>query len=166
MIEITKCDNFCSVLTKLNLYRILKKHGDVDPAFQFILNVNARGSRNINDALLKAINLAIQVKEIKEIDEDTQQMIVFLTDGPPTVGETFGPKIRENVKRANQKIKIPIYGLAFGDSADFDVIKGISADNNGIAERIYESGSSFEQLEDFINRISGMDFKKICCLLF
>ena len=32
---------------------------------------------------------------------------------------------------------------------DFDLVKGLSDENNGFAERIYESGNSFEQLEDF-----------------
>ena len=82
-------------------------------------------------------------------------MIVFLTDGQPSSGEIHGPKIKENVRRANAETRIPIYGLALGDDADFDLIKDISNENYGFAERIYESGNSFEQLENFYNRISG-----------
>merc|ERR1712088_64885 len=114
-----------------------------------------------NDALIEALNIAKQVKENEEIDTKTQQMIVFLTDGQPSAGETYGPKIKENVKKANEKTKIPIFGLALGDGADFDLIKDISDESNGFAERIYGSGNSFEQLEDFYNKISDPKLKDV-----
>merc|ERR1719400_1199580 len=124
-------------------------------------NLQVRGSTNINDALIEALNIAKQVKENGEIDTKTQQMIVFLTDGQPSAGETYGPRIKENVKKANAETNIPIYGLALGDGADFDLIKDISDESNGFAERIYESGNSFEQLEDFYNKISDPKLKDV-----
>merc|ERR1711988_67474 len=142
-------------------YSIPKNNGNVDPAYDFVLDLNVRGSTNINDALIEAINIAKQVKDRQEIDEKTQQMIVFLTDGQPSAGETFSPKIKENVKKANAETQIPIYGLALGDGADFDLIKDISDQSNGFAERIYESGNSFEQLEDFYNKISDPKLKDV-----
>lgn len=139
-----------------SLHSIPKNNGDVGPAFDFVLGLQAYGSTNINDALLEAFKIAKEVKQQEEIDINTQQMIVFLTDGTPTVGEKQASKIKENVKKANTDTNIPIYGLALGDEADFNLIRDISNESNGFAERIYESGNSFEQLEDFYNKISGM----------
>ena len=136
-------------------YNIQKSNGDVGPAYDFLLDMVVRGSTNINDAILEAVNIAKEVKYREEINKNTQQMIVFLTDGQPSDGETYGPKIKENVREANAETRIPIYGLALGDDADFDLIKDISNKNYGFAERIYESGNSFEQLENFYNKISG-----------
>ena len=65
-------------------YSILKKNGDVSEAYDFILKLKAGGSTNINEALIRAINLANDVKRNEEIGSETQQMIVFLTDGEPT----------------------------------------------------------------------------------
>ena len=56
---------------------------------------------------------------------------------------------------------IPIYGLAFGDGADFDLIKDISSKSHGFAKRIYESGRSFEQLENFYNEISDPKLQNV-----
>lgn len=84
-----------------------------------------------------------------------------MTDGQPSAGETYGPKIKENVKIANAKTNIPIYGLALGDGADFELIKDISDESNGFTERIYESGNSFEQLEDFYNKISDPKLRDV-----
>jgi len=142
-------------------YNIQKNNGDVGPAYDFVLDLNVRGSTNINDALLEAIKIAKQVKQREEIDIKTQQMIVFLTDGQPSAGETHGPKIKENVKKANAETNIPIYGLALGDGADFNLIKDISDESNGFAERIYESGNSFEQLENFYSKISDPKLKDV-----
>merc|ERR1712117_885213 len=107
-------------------YSIEKNNGDVGPAYDFVLDLNVKGSTNINDALLEAIKIAKQVKQREEIDIKTQQMIVFLTDG-----------------------------------ADFNLIKDISDESNGFAERIYESGNSFEQLENFYNKISDPKLKDV-----
>ena len=109
---------------------------------------------------MKALETAKDVRNLEEIGSKTQQMIVFLTDGEPTVGETSSYVIKENVKQANSDLNIPIYGLAFGDGADFNLVKDISDESNGFAQRIYESGNSFEQLEDFYTKISGT--LKVC----
>jgi len=84
-----------------------------------------------------------------------------LTDGEPTVGVTSSTSIKKNIREANAGLQIPIYGLALGDGADFDLVKGISDENNGFAERIYESGNSFEQLEDFYSKISDPKLKDV-----
>ena len=119
------------------------------------MNLNAQGGTNINGALLEAIKIARKVKNSYEIDSKTEQMIIFLTDGQPTNGERSISKIKENIRKANGESQIPIYGLAFGNGADFNLVKDLSTESNGFAERIYESGNSFEQLENFYKRISG-----------
>jgi len=142
-------------------YSIPNKNGDVSKAYDFILDLEDNGSTDINEALLKAIEIAKEVKKLEEIDSKTEQLIVFLTDGEPTAGVTSSSAIKENVREANADTQIPIYGLALGDGADFDLVKDISDENNGFAERIYESGNSFEQLEDFYNKISDPKLKDV-----
>merc|ERR1711962_1058965 len=137
-------------------YSIPNNNGDVSKAYDFVLDLKHDGYTDINAALLKAIEIAKEVKKLEEIDSKTEQLIVFLTDGEPTAGEESPTSIKKNVRKANADLQIPIYGLALGDGADFDLVKGLSDENNGFAERIYESGNSFEQLEDFYNKISGM----------
>merc|ERR1711976_481459 len=142
-------------------YSIPNNNGDVSKAYDFVLDLEDGGSTNINAALLKAIEIAKEVKKLEEIDSKTEQLIIFLTDGEPTVGVTSSTSIKKNVREANANVQIPIYGLALGDGADFDLVKGLSDENNGFAERIYESGNSFEQLEDFYNKISDPKLKHV-----
>ena len=125
------------------------------------MDLKARGGTNINQALLDALEKAKKVKENQEIGKNTQQMIVLLTDGEPTSGVTNLETILENVKIANEDLKIPIYGIAFGDTADFFLLKDISGQNYGYAQRVYESGNSFEQLEDFYEKISDTKLRNV-----
>merc|ERR1711976_794207 len=142
-------------------YSIPNNNGDVSKAYDFVLDLEDGGSTNINAALLKAIEIAKEVKKLEEIDSKTEQLIIFLTDGEPTVGVTSSTSIKKDVREANANVQIPIYGLALGDGADFDLVKGLSNENNGFAERIYESGNSFEPLEDFYNKISDPKLKDV-----
>jgi len=56
---------------------------------------------------------------------------------------------------------VPIYGLAFGDGADFDLISDISTESGAFTKRIYESGNSFQQLEDYFNEISDPKLRNV-----
>ncbi len=93
----------------------------------YIRNLQAGGWTNINDALLAGINV---VKNIIRMYPNTKPMIFFMTDGEPTAGETRPDQIRNNVATKN-KPKTPIHGLAFGDEADFYLVKSISDGNEG-----------------------------------
>merc|ERR1712062_684732 len=137
----------------------IDKNGILEP-MQYCLNMKTIGSTNINDAMLAALETARQVKQREEINSRTQQMIIFLTDGEATIGETNDLTIKRNVQSANTD-NIPIYGLAFGRGADFSLISQISEENHGFARRIYESGNSFEQLEDFYKEISDPKLKNV-----
>merc|ERR1712018_166135 len=128
------------------------KNGIMEP-LQYCLTMETIGGTNINDAMLESLRLASEVNKNEEITSRTQQMIIFLTDGEATTGETNNDQIKRNVRAANTD-GIPIYGLAFGRGADFSLISEISDENHGFAKGIYQSGNSFEQLEDFYKEIS------------
>ena len=134
----------------------------IDSAQAAIFDLHTRGGTNINDAMVEAVEMANRIKE-SAIYADVQEiMIIFLTDGEATSGPTTNrEQIKRNVKNKNNKYNTRIYGLAFGSGADFDLIKGISEDSNAFAKRIYESGSSYQQLENFYQEISDPKLKNL-----
>ena len=134
-------------------YSIPNNGGDISQAIAFVLGLKGNGGTNINDALLQALEIAERVKTQEEITSKTEQLIIFLSDGQPSSRSVN--EIKRNVRNANKRMKVPIYGLAFGDGADYNLIKDISDENYAFALRIYESGNSFEQLENFYKDISG-----------
>ena len=126
------------------------------PAINFVQrNFETRGgATDINEALKFSLKVAKKVKQ-NDISPETEQLIVFLTDGNATYGVTDRDQIKENVKNANKDLKIPIYGIALGEDADFDLIRDISDESGGFVRKIYESGDSVEQLEHFFKEVGG-----------
>ena len=125
-----------------------------------IFDLKAGGGTNINAAILNATNLAQKISNNATFEDIKQTMIIFLTDGEATSGITNSEEIKSNIKKSNKGV-VPIYGLAFGEGADFDLIKDISAESGAFTKRIYESGNSFEQLENYYKEISDPKLRNV-----
>jgi uncharacterized protein YegL len=121
-----------------------------DEALRYVLKLNTLGGTNIHDAMMEALKLVTDVKIAETaVPRNTNPIIVFLTDGEPTTGVTSGPEIERLIARANQKLEVPIYGLAFGKGADFTLVKSISSTSGAYARKIFEGSDAAIQLEDF-----------------
>ena len=125
-----------------------------------IFDLDANGGTNINAAMLNATKLAKNISKNATFEEVKQTMIIFLTDGEATSGITSSEEIKSNIRKSNID-QVPIYGLAFGDGADFDLISDISTESGAFTKRIYESGNSFQQLEDYFNEISDPKLRNV-----
>lgn len=124
-------------------------------ALKFVLNLNAGGGTNINLSLMEALDVIQKVRVSESLPSNVKPIIIFLTDGEPTSGVTNGKEIRENVIEENKDLNVPIYGLAFGAGADFNLVKGIAQANEGFARKIYEASDAAIQLEEFYLNIAS-----------
>ena len=121
-----------------------------DEALRYVLKLYTLGGTNIHDAILEALKLVTEVKQAETaVPRNTNPIIVFLTDGEPTTGITSGSEIERRIAEANEKLEVPIYGLAFGRGADFALIKSISLKSGAYARKIFEGSDAAIQLEDF-----------------
>jgi uncharacterized protein YegL len=145
----------------LETYKTAKDTRIKSEAVNYALNMKTIGGTNINTAMLEAIKKINEVKESGELDPKTKQLIIFLTDGEATTGITNKDEIKANIQKVNKDIKVPIYGLAFGNGADFGLIRDISKANHAFAKRIYESGDSYAQLENFVKELSDPKLNKV-----
>jgi len=123
-------------------------------AIDYVNNLEEGGSTNINDAMIEGIKLAETATKEELLPRSTKSMLIFLTDGQPTVGVRNREDIRKNVRDRNTN-KIPIFGLAFGSDSDFTLMKDVSLDADSFAKRIYEGSDAAIQLEDFFSQISN-----------
>jgi Ca-activated chloride channel family protein len=130
-----------------------------EAALKFIDNLQARGGTNINDALLSALTL--------KSTKTTPYMIVFITDGRPTVGEQNIKKIVENINEANkQKSRIFVFGV--GDDVNTHLLDKISSLNKGVSEYVRPDEDLEVKVSNFYTKISQpvlaelrLDFGKI-----
>eukprot|EP00092_Neocalanus_flemingeri_P014293 GFUD01015414.1.p1 GENE.GFUD01015414.1~~GFUD01015414.1.p1 ORF type:complete len:517 (-),score=118.77 GFUD01015414.1:118-1668(-) len=124
-------------------------------AIKHILGLQAGGGTNINDAMLEGVKLAEYALQNEKLPQEVKSMIVFLTDGLPSVGETNGVALKSNIKNANSELDIPIFCIGFGRDSDFNLIKDISEQANSFSKKIYEGSDAALQLEDFYSEIAS-----------
>ncbi|KAL1512999.1 hypothetical protein ABEB36_002487 [Hypothenemus hampei] len=119
-------------------------------AKKVVKELQANGGTDIMSALKIGLKMILN----KDKSEGHQPLIIFLTDGEPTVGEFNTAKIISTITELNSK-KVPIFSLSFGDGADRDFLSKLSLKNQGFARHIYEAADSYIQLENFYKQISS-----------
>uniref|UniRef100_A0AAY5LCM4 Inter-alpha-trypsin inhibitor heavy chain family member 6 n=1 Tax=Esox lucius TaxID=8010 RepID=A0AAY5LCM4_ESOLU len=80
-------------------------------------------------------------------------LVFFLTDGEATVGITAGESILSNARSALGSVSL--FGLAFGDDADFPLLKRLALENRGVARMVYEDADAALQLKGFYDEVAS-----------
>ncbi|MCI4389938.1 hypothetical protein PGIGA_G00116840 [Pangasianodon gigas] len=121
---------------------------NVKQAKDFVKKINDRGATDINAAVLKGVDM---IKRYPR--EGSASILILLTDGDPTSGETNTDRIQENIKKAIGG-KFPLYCLGFGFDVNFDFLEKMALKNDGIARRIYEDSDADLQLQGFYEEVA------------
>lgn len=135
----------------------------IDNAIQYVRDeVKASGSTNINDALKEGISTLVKSVQSKR---NRGNIIVFLTDGQPTAGETDVEKIVENVIEENGG-RVAVFCLGFGMHVNMDFLTSLASQNGGLAVRIYadqnkEETDAVTQLSDFYESIANITIRNL-----
>jgi hypothetical protein len=67
---------------------------------------------------------------------DTVTILLLLSDGRATTGETNRPKIAEDVYKLNRDGKVKIFSLGFQGNADMELLDAIAIMNGGVTAPI------------------------------
>jgi Ca-activated chloride channel family protein len=111
---------------------------------EYVNALRPTGGTNINDSLMAAIRQFSQ--------SERPRIIVFMTDGLPTVSETNPQRIIENVARARVP-GVRLFTFGVGYDVNTALLDKLAADNGGVAEYI-------EPREDIEIKVSSF-FAKI-----
>ncbi|XP_074537319.1 inter-alpha-trypsin inhibitor heavy chain H6 [Halichoeres trimaculatus] len=124
---------------------------NVRDAKDFVKRIIAEGWTNINAALLSAAQLVNPPSS----SSSTRRvpLVIFLTDGEATIGVTAGDTILNNAKKALGSASL--FGLAFGDDADYLLLKRLALDNRGVARMVYEDADAALQLKGFYDEVAS-----------
>jgi Ca-activated chloride channel family protein len=94
---------------------------------EFVKALRPTGGTNINGALLAAL---------KQFDAGTRpKMLVFMTDGLPTVGETRPEQIIEN-SRASRVPGLRLFTFGVGYDVNTALLDKLAAENKGVADYV------------------------------
>lgn len=115
-------------------------------ALDFIERMRATGGTNINDALMAAF------KQIQP--GDRPQMVVLITDGQPTVGETKAGSIFTNVKQAS-KPGVRLFTFGVGYDVNTVLLDGLANENRGTVAYIEPKEDIEVKVSNFFAKVNN-----------
>ncbi|XP_059844465.1 inter-alpha-trypsin inhibitor heavy chain H5 [Hypanus sabinus] len=136
------------------------KHGSLVPVTQetlldarkYIYLMSPSGGTNINDAIETGSKLLKDYIAQQDKTVRTISLIIFLTDGRPTISEVQPQKILSNTRKAIEK-KFCLFSLGIGRDVDYRLLERMSLENCGVMRRISEDLDAAAQLKGFFNEI-------------
>lgn len=115
-------------------------------AEEFIQKLTPSGGTNINDAL---------VRSIKQFENGSQpRMLVFMTDGLPTVGERDAAKIIENARSA-RSVEVRIFPFGFGYDVNTALLDRLGSENAGVSDYVQPQEDIEVKVSNFFARVSS-----------
>jgi Ca-activated chloride channel family protein len=118
-----------------------KKKGE-----EFVTRLKPTGGTNINDALIAAA---------KQFDSsDRPKMMVFMTDGLPTVGERDVSKIIANFKDS-KKVDLRLFPFGFGYDVNTLLLDRLGSENAGISDYVQPKEDLEVKVSNFFAKVSS-----------
>ncbi|KAK2859127.1 hypothetical protein Q5P01_003747 [Channa striata] len=132
----------------------------IKDAKRYIDGIKPNGGTNINEALMRAIQMLVKASGQGMINPRSISMIILVSDGDPTVGETKLNIIQKNVKRVMRE-DFSLFSVGIGFDVDYDFLERIAMENRGMAQRIYANYDAAEQLRTFYSQISSPLLRRV-----
>eukprot|EP01083_Nonionella_stella_P064902 169621_1 len=126
-----------------------------EAAKKFLSDLSANSYKtNLHEAYLEALLRAKY--DAENSDDNVATILVMLSDGYATRGETNRTKIAEHVWELNQEGTVKIFNLGFQGSADMQLLDAIALMNGGVSAPILEGQENFaDQITTFLESEIG-----------
>ncbi|KAK7891842.1 hypothetical protein WMY93_023805 [Mugilogobius chulae] len=125
---------------------------NVRDAKKFIFTLSPTGGTNINSAIETGSSLLQDYLSTSEANPNSVSLIIFLTDGRPTVGEVQSGTILGNTRSAVQE-KFCIFTIGIGNDVDYKLLDRMALENCGMMRRISEEADAAAMLKGFYDEI-------------
>jgi len=117
-----------------------------DEAIEFTRTLDARGGTNIDGALQAALKM-------RGKDKKRPYIVVFLTDGKPTIGETDTQSIVDNISGKNMAgARVFVFGV--GEKVNTHLLDRISSGHGGISTYVHAHEDIEVKVSSFSDKIS------------
>jgi len=135
-----------------SLFGSLTKRSDdsVDKAVAFVDEFKARGGTAIESALLSAIESSSGRE-----GTDRPYMIVFLTDGRPTVGTTDAPQIVDTVTKAIGARTLRVFCFGIGTDINTKLLDKVAQKTNATREYVLPDEDIEVKVSNFYSKVDS-----------
>jgi Ca-activated chloride channel homolog len=113
---------------------------------EFVKKLRPSGGTNINDSLIASL------KQFE--NSERPKMLVFLTDGLPTVGETNADKIIANLKAA-KTVDVRIFPFGVGYDVNTALLDRLGSENSGMSDYVQPKEDIEIKVSNFFARVSS-----------
>ncbi|MGH0139490.1 UNVERIFIED_CONTAM: hypothetical protein FKN15_035767 [Acipenser sinensis] len=125
---------------------------NIRDAKKFIYLLSPSRGTNINGGIQTGAALLSDYKANHRRTQGSVSLIIFLTDGRPTVGETQSSNILSNTKEAIQEQSC-LFSIGIGNDVDYRLLERMALENCGMMRRIYEDADARTMLKGFYDEI-------------
>lgn len=138
---------FASDVTRFQPAHVEFNTANMEDALTFISNLSASGGTNISGALDEA------VPQFSAASDSSSNIIIFLTDGQPTVGITNPDALVSHINNLviQTETDLAIFNFGIGNDVNQQLLTRIANDNKGFAEFLGD--------DDLEERITGFYLK-------
>ncbi|HKG97820.1 MAG TPA: VWA domain-containing protein, partial [Pyrinomonadaceae bacterium] len=113
----------------------------------FIKALKPVGGTNINQSLLASL------RQFSEADRERPKMLVFMTDGLPTVDETNVTKIVDNVRKASRP-GVRLFTFGVGYDVNTALLDKLAAENGGAADYVEPKEDLEVKVSNFFSKVN------------
>ena len=113
----------------------------------FVKALRPVGGTNINQSLLAAL------RQFNETDRERPKMLVFMTDGLPTVDETNVTKIVDNVHKATRP-GVRLFTFGVGYDVNTTLLDKLAAENGGVADYVEPKEDLEVKVSNFFSKVN------------
>ena len=137
--------NILAFSTSVDFYApSLRSASRAEDAGDFVRGLSALGGTNINDALLEAL---------ERLPGERPEIIIFLTDGLPTVGiQDAGPIIANVREAAGPTVRLFAFGV--GDDVNTVLLDSIAQENRGTSDYVRPGEDIAQAVSGFYEKVS------------
>ncbi|XP_037317864.2 inter-alpha-trypsin inhibitor heavy chain H5 [Pungitius pungitius] len=148
--------NFISFANKIKVWQperlVSVTPLNIRDAKKFIFTLVPNGGTNIDDAIRTGSGLLRDYLSGPDASPNSVSLIIFLTDGRPTVGEIESAAILGNTRSAAQE-KFCIFTIGIGNDVDYRLLERMALENCGMMRRINEEADASALLKGFYDEI-------------
>ncbi|XP_015817649.3 inter-alpha-trypsin inhibitor heavy chain H5 isoform X1 [Nothobranchius furzeri] len=125
---------------------------NIRDAKKFIFALMPNGGTNIDGAIQSGSSLLREYLSGPDSSPNSVTLIIFLTDGRPTIGELQSTSILGNTRSAVQE-KFCIFTIGMGNDVDYRLLERMALENCGMMRRISEEADASAMLKGFYDEI-------------
>jgi Ca-activated chloride channel family protein len=113
----------------------------------FVKALRPVGGTNINQSLLASL------RQFSATDRERPKMLVFMTDGLPTVDETNVTRIIDNVRNA-RKSSVRLFTFGVGYNVNTALLDKLAAENGGVADYVEPKEDLEVKVSNFFSKVN------------